>query len=67
MADSHYCIEKRAEDGSTQTQIRRLREVEIIEELARILGGAKITDAVRQNAEEMKKLALIFKEKTGKT
>lgn len=67
MADSHYCIEKRAEEGSTQTQIRRLMEDEITEELARILGGAEITDAVRKNAQEMKHLALAFKQKTGKT
>ncbi|MCI9384141.1 MAG: hypothetical protein HFI24_08015, partial [Lachnospiraceae bacterium] len=37
--------------------IRQLNEEETIEELARILGGAKITDAVMKNAEEMKELA----------
>lgn len=61
MADSHYCIEKRAVDGSTLTGIRRLGPEETVEELARILGGAQITDAVRDNAREMKKLALQFK------
>lgn len=63
MADSHYCIEKRAVDGSTVTGIRRLEEDEVTEELARILGGAEITDAVRENAQEMKRLALAFKNK----
>lgn len=63
MADSHYCIEKRAVDGSTVTDIRRLQESEVVEELARILGGAQITDAVRENAQEMKRLALEFKNK----
>lgn len=67
MADSHYCIEKQAVDGSTQTRIRRLSGEEITEELARILGGARITDAVRWNAMEMKRLALEYKRKTGKT
>lgn len=67
MADSHYCIEKQAHDGSTQTRIRRLSGEEITEELARILGGARITDAVRWNAMEMRRLALEFKKKTGKT
>ncbi len=67
MADSHYCIEKQALDGNTQTRIRRLTGEEITEELARILGGAKITDAVRWNASEMRRLALQFKMKTGKT
>ncbi len=61
MADSHYCIEKQAVDGSTVTSIRRLKEEETTEELARILGGARITDAVRENAAEMKKLAKKFK------
>ena len=46
MADSHYRIEKQVEEGETRTQIRRLSEKESIEELARILGGAEITDAV---------------------
>ena len=67
MADSHYCIEKQAVDGSTQTRIRKLSQEEITEELARILGGARITDAVRWNAMEMKRLALQFKNETGKT
>ena len=67
MADGHYCIEKQALDGSTQTQIRRLSGEEITEELARILGGARITDAVRWNAMEMRRLALEFKKKKGKT
>lgn len=61
MADSHYCIEKRAVDGSTVTSIRRLEDGEVTEELARILGGAEITDTVRENAQEMKRLALAFK------
>ena len=57
MADSHYRIEKTVEDGGTRTQIRRLAERESVEELARILGGAEITDAVLQNAGEMRTLA----------
>ena len=58
MADSHYRIEKQVEEGETRTQIRRLSEKESIEELARILGGAEMTDAVTKNAEEMRALAL---------
>jgi DNA repair protein RecN (Recombination protein N) len=61
MADSHYCIEKRAVDGTTQTGIRKLQESEVEDELARILGGAVITDAVRENAREMKRLAIEYK------
>ncbi len=61
MADKHFLIEKRVEDGVTRTHVRGLAEEEITEELARILGGAKITETVRKNAEEMKKLADIQK------
>ena len=57
MADSHYLIEKQVEGGSTFTHIRLLSEEERTEELARILGGAQITDAVRANAAEMRALA----------
>ena len=57
MADSHYRIEKLAAHGETRTQIRRLGRGEMVEELARILGGAEITEAVIKNAEEMKGLA----------
>ena len=57
MADAHYLIEKQVEEGMTRTHIRKLDEKEITDELARILGGAKITENVRKSAEEMKKLA----------
>ena len=57
MADTHFRIEKQVVDGGTRTEIRRLTEAESVEELARILGGAEITDAVFQNASEMKELA----------
>ncbi len=57
MADAHYIIEKQTDGASTQTMIRELNEEEKIEELARILGGAAITDRVRENAREMKELA----------
>ena len=50
MADVHFLIEKRAWEGRTATAIRSLDRSEEVEELARLLGGAKITDAVRQNA-----------------
>lgn len=57
MADAHYAIEKSVVEGKTRTGIRRLGKDEEIEELARILGGAEITDTVRENAKEMKALA----------
>ena len=57
MADTHYLIEKRVEDQMTKTRIRQLDGEESVQELGRILGGAKITDAVLENAREMKILA----------
>lgn len=57
MADAHYAIEKCVEQNKTITNIHRLSEEESICELARILGGAQITDAVLENAKEMKILA----------
>ena len=50
-------IEKKTEDAVTRTQIYPLNEENSVEELARILGGARITDTVMQSAREMKNLA----------
>lgn len=61
MADSHFLIDKNVIDNRTVTDIRELTEDEIIQELARILGGAKITQMVLDNAKEMKELAKITK------
>ena len=57
MADVHFCIEKSVEGGRTVTGIKRLDEEESAEEVARMLGGASITENVRNNAKEMKDLA----------
>lgn len=63
MADAHYLIEKhQTEDGRTKTLISLLDEKKSEGELARILGGAKITDLVITSAAEMKKLAKQWKE-----
>ena len=57
QANAHYLIEKNVEEKGTTTRIRGLSYEESVEELARMLGGAKITEAVLQNAAEMKDLA----------
>lgn len=57
MADSHYLIEKSVHKQMTVSTIRRLREEESVDELARMLGGVEITDTVRSSAREMKELA----------
>lgn len=62
MADAHFYIEKNTDQQSTQTSVRKLNEEESILELARIIGGAKITDTVIESAAEMKQLAEKSKE-----
>ena len=57
MADHHFCIEKHVEDNRSVTGIRCIENEESIEELARMLGGASITENVMNNAREMKDLA----------
>lgn len=57
MADSHFEIRKAVEEGRTTTTIRPLNREQMTGELARLLGGAEITETVRQNAREMKELA----------
>ena len=57
MADCHFEIAKSAQEGRTVTTIHALDREASVQELARLLGGAKITDAVLKNALEMKDLA----------
>lgn len=53
MADSHFRIAKQAVDHATVTGITPLEDGEVVEELARLLGGEEITDTVRENAKEL--------------
>ena len=57
MANHHYIIEKQVNNGKTITQISKLDSEKEILELARLIGGVKITDTVIQSAKEMKELA----------
>ena len=56
-ANVHLLIEKSVTKDATVTGISSLSEEESVEELARMLGGMSITEAVRNNAIEMKKMA----------
>ncbi len=53
-AQSHFLIEKTAVDSHTATTIMPLSYDDSVEEIARMLAGADITDAVRENARELK-------------
>ena len=57
MADSHYLIKKSVQEDRTVTDVTALDRDGSIEEIARLLGGERITDAVRCNAVELKELA----------
>ncbi|MFA9498549.1 MAG: DNA repair protein RecN [Deltaproteobacteria bacterium] len=53
FGDHHFRISKRVSDGRTSTTIKRLSETERVKEIARMLGGEKITRATLDHAHEM--------------
>ena len=53
FADAHYRVEKRTHKGRTITRVVRLSDEERVEELARMLGGAKITKSAREHAAQL--------------
>lgn len=61
MADHHYLISKHSDGRSTRTKIEYIKNEEIVKELARLIGGSRITDAVLDTAREMKALAAKYK------
>lgn len=58
MADHHLLIEKEFDQNKTCTRIRSLNKKESTIEIARLLGGAEITEKVLGSSEEMKTLAI---------
>lgn len=54
MADTHFLIEKRAREDQTVTDISPLDEEASVRELARLLGGATITQNTLESARELK-------------
>lgn len=57
MCDQHFIIEKSTDGQETRTNIYTLTYEQSVKELARMLSGAKMTEAVIENAKEMKELA----------
>jgi len=53
FSDHHFSISKCVSDGRTKTVIRRLNDAERITEIARMMGGEKITQATMDHAREM--------------
>jgi DNA repair protein RecN (Recombination protein N) len=55
FADQHFLIEKTERRGRTQTGVRRMEKNERVEEIARMLSGASLTETSRRHAEQMLK------------
>ena len=53
MADTHFSVEKGEANGRTFTQVRQLDRKQRQMELARLTGGAHVTETMLQGAEEL--------------
>lgn len=58
FADQHFLIEKAERSGRTQTGVRRMEPSERVEEIARMLSGAVLTETSLRHAEQMIKQSL---------
>ncbi len=52
-ADTHYCVGKVVRGNRTVTVVERLEKEAIVDEIARMLGGMKVTEKTRAHAKEM--------------
>jgi DNA repair protein RecN (Recombination protein N) len=55
LANTHLVVSKEVIRGRTFTSVKRLSESDRIAEVARMLGGVKITERTKKHAEEMVK------------
>ncbi len=53
FADQHHSVRKELRGGRTVTVVSRLEKEEVVEEIARMLGGVKVTEKTRAHAREM--------------
>ncbi len=53
LADDHFVVGKREAKGRTFTSVRKLEAEERVAELARMIGGVKVSEAARKTAVEM--------------
>ena len=53
FAEAHFRVEKLNEGGRTMTRVKKLSPDEHVEELARMLGGARVTDSARAHAKQL--------------
>jgi DNA repair protein RecN (Recombination protein N) len=62
MADAHFYISKTVAADKTNTYVQELDEENKIREVARMLGGARLTDLTLKHAEEMINMARSIKQ-----
>jgi DNA repair protein RecN (Recombination protein N) len=53
FADQHHSVRKEVKTGRTITMVDRLDPEAIADEIARMLGGVKVTDKTKAHAKEM--------------
>jgi DNA repair protein RecN (Recombination protein N) len=53
FSNSHYSVRKEVKGGRTFTRVDRLEKEEVVQEIARMLGGVTVTDRTRAHAREM--------------
>ncbi|MDM8237546.1 DNA repair protein RecN [Pseudoflavonifractor phocaeensis] len=63
MADTHFSVSKGEREGRTYTNLERLDRKQRREELARLIGGAAVTPALLESAEELLAQADAWREK----
>ena len=63
MADTHFSVEKGEKKGRTFTKVERLDREGRVDELARLIGGASVTDVLRRSAEELLEQAETYHKK----
>jgi len=52
-ADTHFCISKNSDQNRTYTTIKKLKNEESINEIARLIAGSNITDTTIEHAREI--------------
>ena len=53
FADRHFQVEKEERRGATRSRVRQLEQTERTDEIARMLGGAEISEKFRRAAKEL--------------
>ena len=64
ISDHQYHIEKKVINGRTETSIHKLTPAERVDELARMLSGAEVTELTRSHAVELLRMAEEIRQQT---